>query len=100
MWNLLWIGILYDKGLVYLSERKNSIRRKYGLENYVGKLGNELALMEDTNFPMMLDGEDLQKLTVGNLNSYTKNILEEGVLEMMKGLKSDYRPIGVDYGKN
>ena len=82
-----------------MSDRKNSIRRKYNLEDYNQKLDNELQLIEGTNFVKMLSHEELDKLKCGNLSTYTKNIEDEGVKEMLRNLKSDYRPIGsVNYG--
>lgn len=73
-----------------MSERKDSIRRKYGLENFKGKLGGELRLMENSNFVMLFEGNDLP--TCGNLSNYSKNINEDGVLDYIKNLKSDYIP--------
>ena len=70
--------------------RKDSIRKKYSLERFVGKLSNELQLQEGTNFIKQISHEELDVLTVGNLNTYTRNIEDEGVLEYMKNLKSDF----------
>lgn len=75
-----------------------SIARKYGLYGFEGRLANELSLMEGTNFVMQMY-VDLQKLTVGNLSTYTKNIDDKGVRELLRNFKSDYRPIGsASYG--
>lgn len=71
-------------------DRKHSIRKKYSLDGFVGKLGNELQLQEGTNFIQQISHEELDVLTVGNLNTYTRNIEDEGVLEYMKNLKSDF----------
>ena len=70
--------------------RKDSIRKKYSLERFVGKLSNELQLQEGTNFIKQISHEELDVLTVGNLNTYTRNIEDKGVLEYMKNLKSDF----------
>ena len=82
-----------------MSERKNSIRRKYSLQDFKGKLANELDLHDGTNMVRLLSHEELDKLKCGNLSSYTKNIEDKGVREMLKNYKSDYRPIGsASYG--
>ena len=70
--------------------RRDSIRKKYSLERFVGKLSNELQLQDGTNFIKQISHEELDVLTVGNLNTYTRNIEDEGVLEYMKNLKSDF----------
>lgn len=85
--------------MVVLSERKDSIRRKYSLQDFKGKLANELDLHDGTNMVRLLSHEELDRLKCGNLSSYTKNIEDEGVREMLRNLKSDYIPIGsVNYG--
>ena len=82
-----------------MSDRKNSIRKKYNLEDYNQKLDNELQLIENSNFVQLLSHEELDKLKCGNLSTYTKNIEDEGVRDMLRNFKSDYRPIGsVNYG--
>ena len=39
---------------------KNSIKRKYNLVHFDGRLGNELQLMDGTKFPVQNSHEDLQ----------------------------------------
>jgi hypothetical protein len=82
-----------------LSDRKNSIRKKYNLQDYVGKLDNELKLMEGTNFVMQLGVEDLQKLTVGNIETFTLSIKDKKVVEYMKSLRFSYKR-EIDYAKS
>ena len=72
-------------------DRKNSIKRKYNLENFDGRLGNELQLMEGTKFPVQISHDDLQVLTVGNLSSYTHSIENEKVKNWLKSLVFSYK---------
>ena len=72
-------------------DRKNSIKRKYNLENFDGRLGNELQLMNGTNSPMQISHEDLQVLTVGNLSSYTYSIENKEVKNWLKSLVFSYK---------
>ena len=74
-----------------MADRKNSIKRKYNLENFEGRLDNELQLMNGTNFPMQLSHEDLQVLTVGNLSSYTYSIENDRVKNWLKSLVFSYK---------
>ena len=72
-------------------DRKNSIKRKYNLENFDGRLGNELQLMRGTKFPVQISHDDLQVLTVGNLSSYTYSIENERVNNWLKSLVFSYK---------
>ena len=72
-------------------DRKNTIKRKYNLENFDGRLGNELQLMEGTKFPVQISHEDLQPLTVGNLSTYTHSIENERVKNWLKSLVFSYK---------
>ena len=72
-------------------DRKNSIKRKYNLENFDGRLGNELQLMEGTKFPVQISHDDLQVLTVGNLSSYTHSIENDKVKNWLKSLVFSYK---------
>lgn len=74
-----------------MNSRKNSIRKKYNLENFNGKLDNELQLQNGTNFVMQLSHEELDKLTVGNLESYTHSIENSKVKEWLKSLRFSYK---------
>ena len=74
-----------------VNSRKNSIRKKYNLENFNGKLDNELQLQNGTNFVMQLSHEELDKLTVGNLESYTHSIENSKVKEWLKSLRFSYK---------
>ena len=74
-----------------MNSRKNSIRKKYNLENFNGKLDNELQLQNRTNFVMQLSHEELDKLTVGNLESYTHSIENSKVKEWLKSLRFSYK---------
>ena len=74
-----------------MSDRKNSIKRKYNLENFNGRLGNELQLMEGTKFPVQISHDDLQVLTVGNLSTYTYSIENEKVKNWLKSLVFSYK---------
>ena len=78
-----------------MESRKDSIRKKYNLEDFEGRLNNSLQLMENTNFVMLVEGCDLP--TCGNLSNYSKNINDIGVLCYMKNLKSDYNPTVGDF---
>ena len=72
-------------------DRKNSIKRKYNLENFDSRLGNELQLMEGTKFPVQISHDDLQVLTVGNLSSYTHSIENDRVRNWLKSLVFSYK---------
>ena len=74
-----------------MSDRKNSIKKKYNLESFEGRLGNEHQLMEETRFPMQISHEDLQVLTVGNLSSYTHSIKNDRVKNWLKSLVFSYK---------
>lgn len=68
-----------------------STREKYGLQNFKGKLDNELQLMNGTNSPMQISHEDLQPLTVGKTLSYTYSIENEKVKNWLKSLVFSYK---------
>ena len=74
-----------------MSDRKNSIKRKYNLENFDGRLGNELQLQPNSNSPMQISHDDLQVLTVGNLSTYTYSIENEKVKNWLKSLVFSYK---------
>ena len=80
-----------------MSDRKNSIRKKYSLVGFTEKLGNELALQSGTNFPMQVDGDDLP--SCGNLCDYSISIKDEKVVEYMKSLKFSYKRVK-EYAKS
>ena len=67
-------------------DRKNSIKRKYNLENFDGRLGNELQLMAGTKFPVQISHEDLDRINLGNLSTYTYSIENERVKNWLKSL--------------
>ena len=74
-----------------MTDRKHSIRKKYSLDGFVGKLGNELQLQEGTNFIQQISHEELDVLTVGNLNTYTYSIENDKVRNWLKSLKFSYK---------
>ena len=71
--------------------RRDSIRKKYSLERFVGKLSNELQLQDGTNFIKQISHEELDVLTVGNLNTYTYSIENDKVRNWLKSLKFSYK---------
>ena len=75
--------------LICLSERKDSIRKKYSLLGFTQKLGNELQLQSGTNFIMQVEGSDLP--SCGNLCDYSISIKDERVVDYMKSLKFSYK---------
>ena len=72
-------------------DRKNSIKRKYNLENFDGRLGNELQLMEGTKFPVQISHEDLDRINLGNLSTYTYSIKNDRVKNWLKSLGFSYK---------
>ena len=74
-----------------MNSRKDSIRKKYSLQGFNEKLGNELKLQDGTPFVMQLSHEELDKLTVGNLESYTHSIENSKVKEWLKSLRFSYK---------
>lgn len=83
--------------MIYLSERKDSIRIKYSLQDFKGKLANELELQNGTNFIMQVDGDDLP--SCGNLCDYSISIKDESVVKYMKSLKFSYKRVK-EYAKS
>ena len=73
--------------------RKDSIRKKYSLEGFTGKLGNELALQPNSNFVMQMSHEDLDRINLGNLSTYTYSIENEKVRNWLKSLKFSYKKV-------
>ena len=78
-----------------MSERKDSIRKKYSLLGFTQKLGNELQLQSGTNFIMQVEGSDLP--SCGNLCDYS--IKDERVVDYMKSLRFSYER-EKDYAKS
>ena len=72
-------------------DRKNSIKRKYNLENFDGRLGNELQLMEGTKFPVQISHEDLDRINLGNLSSYSHSSENDRVKNWLKSLVFSYK---------
>lgn len=67
---------------------KSILTKKYDLEN-VDRIANG---WEVQNGNMVYMDVDLVCATAcGNLSTYTKNIKDEGVLDYMKSLKSDFK---------
>lgn len=74
-----------------MSDRKNSTRIKYSLLGYEGKLANELKLQENTNFIQQISHEDLDRINLGNLSTYTYSIENERVKSWLKSLVFSYK---------
>ena len=74
-----------------MSDRKDSTRIKYSLLGYEGKLANEIKLQENTNFPTMISHEDLDRINLGNLSTYTYSIENERVKNWLKSLVFSYK---------
>lgn len=74
-------------------DRKNSIKRKYNLENFDGRLGNELQLMEGTKFPVQISHEDLDRINLGNLSTYSHSIENDRVKNWLKSLVFSYKKL-------
>ena len=74
-----------------MSDRKDSTRIKYSLLGYEGKLANELKLQKNTNFPMMISHEDLDRINLGNLSTYTYSIKNDRVKNWLKSLVFSYK---------
>ena len=77
--------------LICLSERKDSIRKKYSLQDFSGKLSNELQLQSGTNFIMQVEGSDLP--SCGNLCDYSISIKDKRVVDYMKSLRFSYKRV-------
>jgi len=69
-----------------MSDRKDSTRIKYSLLGFDGKLANELTLQENTNFIQQISHEDLDRINLGNLSTYTYSIENDRVKNWLKSL--------------
>lgn len=76
-----------------MESRKDSIRKKYDLYGYVGKLSNELQLQENTNFIKQISHEDLDRINLGNLSSYSYSIENDRVRNWLKSLVFSYKKL-------
>jgi len=69
-----------------MSDRKDSTRIKYSLLGFDGKLANELTLQENTNFIQQISHEDLDRINLGNLSTYSHSIENDRVKNWLKSL--------------
>ena len=74
-----------------MSDRKDSTRIKYSLLGYEGKLANELKLQKNSNFIQQISHEDLDRINLGNLSTYTYSIENERVKNWLKSLVFSYK---------
>ena len=74
-----------------MSDRKDSTRIKYSLLGYEGKLANELKLQDNTNFIQQISHEDLDRINLGNLSTYTYSIKNDRVKNWLKSLVFSYK---------
>ena len=74
-----------------MSDRKDSTRIKYSLLGYEGKLANELKLQKNSNFIQQISHEDLDRINLGSLSTYTYNIENERVKNWLKSLVFSYK---------
>ena len=74
-----------------MSDRKNSTRIKYSLLGFDGKLANELKLQENSNFIQQISHEDLDRINLGNLSTYSHSIKNERVKNWLKSLVFSYK---------
>ena len=74
-----------------MSDRKDSTRIKYSLLGYEGKLANELKLQKNSNFIQQISHEDLDRINLGNLSSYSHSIENEKVKNWLKSLVFSYK---------
>ena len=74
-----------------MSDRKDSTRIKYSLLGYEGKLSNELQLQENSNFIQQISHEDLDRINLGNLSTYTYSIKNDRVKNWLKSLVFSYK---------
>ena len=74
-----------------MSDRKDSTRIKYSLLGYEGKLANELKLQKNSNFIQQISHEDLDRINLGNLSTYTYSIENERVNNWLKSLVFSYK---------
>ena len=76
-----------------MSDRKDSTRIKYSLLGFDGKLANELTLQENTNFIQQISHEDLDRINLGNLSTYTYSIENDRVKNWLKSLVFSYKKL-------
>jgi len=69
-----------------MSDRKDSTRIKYSLLGFDGKLANELTLQENTNFIQQISHEDLDRINLCNLSTYSHSIENDRVKNWLKSL--------------
>ena len=74
-----------------MSDRKDSTRIKYSLLGYEGKLANELKLQKNSNFIQQISHEDLDRINLGNLSTYTYSIENDRVKNWLKSLVFSYK---------
>ena len=74
-----------------MSDRKDSTRIKYSLLGYEGKLANELKLQKNSNFIQQISHEDLDRINLGNLSTYTYSIKNDRVKNWLKSLVFSYK---------
>ena len=74
-----------------MSDRKDSIRKKYSLLGFNQKLSNELQLQSGTSFIMQISHEDLDRINLGNLSSYSHSIENKEVKNWLKSLVFSYK---------
>ena len=74
-----------------MSDRKDSIRKKYSLLGFNQKLSNELQLQSGTSFIMQISHEDLDRINLGNLSSYSHSIENDRVKNWLKSLVFSYK---------
>ena len=74
-----------------MSDRKNSTRIKYSLLGFDGKLANELKLQENSNFIQQISHEDLDRINLGNLSTYSYSIENKEVKNWLKSLVFSYK---------
>ena len=74
-----------------MSDRKDSTRIKYSLLGYEGKLANELKLQKNSNFIQQISHEDLDRINLGNLSTYTYSIKNDRVKNWLKSLGFSYK---------
>ena len=74
-----------------MSDRKDSIRKKYSLLGFNQKLSNELQLQSGTSFIMQISHEDLDRINLGNLSTYSHSIENDKVKNWLKSLVFSYK---------
>ena len=76
-----------------MSDRKDSTRIKYSLLGYEGKLANELKLQKNSNFIQQISHEDLDRINLGNLSTYSHSIENDKVKNWLKSLVFSYKKV-------